>query len=91
MANVAGVCCYSSHEQLMYLLAFMNTKIVGLLTKALNPTLNLNAGDVEKIPIIFREQDKPYILHISSECVELSKADWDSFETSWEFKKHPLI
>lgn len=91
MANVAGVSCYTDHDTILYLLAFMNTKLVGLLTKALNPTLNLNAGDVEKIPVIIQKEMKHQVISISSDCIDLSRQDWNDFETSWDFMRHPLV
>ena len=87
-ANVAGICCYPRDDQRMYLLALLNTILVAALTKALNPTLNLNAGDVEKIPVVFNKEDM--ISSLAIECVSISKDDWDSFETSWDFQIHPL-
>lgn len=88
-ANVAGISCYPDTKQTYYLLALLNTKLLGILTKSLNPTLNLNAGDVEKIPVIFR--DKEIVASYAERSVELSRQDWDSFETSWDFKTHPIV
>jgi len=88
-SNVAGISCYPNDKQIMYLLALLNTKLVSALTKALNPTLNLNAGDVEKIPVIFESEEM--VSSKTEKCVEISRQDWDSFETSWDFKKHPLV
>lgn len=88
-ANVAGISCYPSKEHINYLLAFLNTKIVSKLTKALNPTLNMNAGDVEKVPVIFDNTES--VNNLAKANVELSRFDWDSFETSWDFKEHPLV
>lgn len=88
-ANVAGISCYPQKRDIWYLLALLNTKLVGLLTKSLNPTLNLNAGDVEKIPVIFSDEEK--VSKLAMQNVDLSKQDWDSFETSWDFQSHPLV
>ena len=90
-ANVAGISCYGTSKDLLYLAAFLNTKLVSKLTKALNPTLNLNAGDVEKVPVIIDDAERPAIEKISWENIDLSKSEWDSFEVSWNFITHPLV
>ena len=55
------------------------------------PTINIQAGDIARLPIIVNENYKYEIEKCVEECIELSKADWDSFETSWDFKEHPLV
>ena len=55
-----------------------------------NEGLNYNQGDIAKLPIVKSEiEDK--VCKKVMETVEISKAEWDSFETSWDFQKHPLI
>lgn len=87
----AGMAIYS-REYLKYIIAFINSKCVSeKLIRVINQTINFNAGDIEKLPfqIVFNRQQN--INNICSECINISKKDWDSFETSWDFKKHPLI
>lgn len=90
-ANVAGVSCYPKAEYMLYILALMNTGLVTILTKTLNPTLNSNAGDIEKIPIIINPQKIPVVNELTRLNIAFSKKDWDSYETSWDFKRHPLV
>src|SRR5699024_6108445 len=52
----------------------------------INPTLNYSSGVIQKSPV-----PPPIENDIGRKCVELSKTDWDSFETSWDFKQHPLV
>ena len=73
----------------MYFLALLNTKVTTAVMDILNPTMNHTLEDMKKIPIVFFDEEK--ISEISKECISLSKSDWDSFETSWNFKRHPLI
>ena len=87
--NVAGLSCFPTEEERLYILGLFNTKIVNIITKMLNPTINLNIGDIAKIPVIFSNIDT--IKKIVEENIKISKEDWDSFETSWDFFKHPLI
>lgn len=52
--------------------------------------MNYELDHLKKIPIIITDK-KEYIDNIVKECIDLSKADWDSFETSWDFEEHPLV
>ncbi len=71
------------------LIAFMNTKVMQKYLEIYCVGLHYSTGAVASIPVLF--EPSPKIDAIASESIELSKADYDSFETSWDFKKHPLI
>lgn len=77
-------------DDLFYVLAFVNT-IGNILLSAINPTLNCQVGDIKGLPLIVDEKQKPKVDKIVKENIALSKADWDSFETSWDFEGHPLV
>ena len=85
----AGMAIFSQETKLLYILAFINSLVAKSILSTTSPTLNYNAGDIANLPLIFDKEDT--VQSVSKMCVELSKADWDSFETSWDFKKHPLI
>lgn len=90
--DVAGSpCVFSKDDDLFYVLAFLSTKIAANVLKLINPTLNCQVVDIQRVPIIMDESNKTDIVAASKNSIELSKSDWDSFETSWDFKKHPLI
>lgn len=72
-----------------YILAFLNSNVSVYLKKIKNPTLNANPGDISSLPLIV--VDRKSIERLEEETIALSKIDWDSFETSWDFQKHPLI
>lgn len=74
-----------------YLLGFLNTKFVNRYLSIINPTLNFQIEDMKNVPIIFSETHKPEIDSLVQENIEISKIDWDSFETSWDFEVHPLL
>ena len=76
---------------MFYLLGFLASKVSFAFLSAIAPTVNFQAGDISSIPYIYNEKYKQEIDEIVQENFELSKKDWDSFETSWDFKKHPLI
>ena len=88
--DVAGMSCFSDTD-LKYLLALCNTKLVTQILRILAPTINYQVGDIANIPVIDDEEKREEIEAIANQCIDLSKKDWDSFETSWDFKKHPLI
>ena len=73
------------------LLGFLNSIVAHFYLKVINPTLSLQNGDLENIPIIQSDGDNAVIQDLVDKNVLLSRRDWDSFETSWDFKKHPLI
>lgn len=91
MFNVAGICAFPQLNIINYLLGLLNTKVVSCITVTINPTINMNAGDIAKVPVIIDEQQKSIIDNFVQENIDLSKKDWDSFETSWDFERHPLI
>ena len=59
--------------------------------RVLNPTLNTNIKDVLALPFIVKKERKCEVEQLTKEAIDISKSDWDSYETSWDFKKHPLI
>ena len=70
-------------------LALLNTTITLYLTKVLNPTMVTQVGDLSRIP--YCNKNDFIDIKIPMECVELSKNDWDSHETSFEYKESPLL
>jgi hypothetical protein len=73
-----------------YLCAFMNSKLVNEILKATNPTISYQVMNILALPHIENEYESK-ISSISEKCIELSRTDWDSFETSWDFRRHPLV
>ena len=72
----------------MSVLAFLNTKVAKYISKIINPTLNQNVNDTLRIPYYgFSEKAS----NCAPKCIEISKIDWDAFETSWDFQHHPLL
>ena len=90
--DVAGTSIFANrHELLMYVLAFCNTKVSMSILQAISPTINYEVGHIASLPIIEALDKENDISNLVDETISLSKADWDSFETSWDFKKHPLV
>lgn len=59
--------------------------------QALDPTMSFTNGDLVRIPMVVDESKKDTVTKLVKECIEHSKADWDSFEISWDFQRHPLL
>ena len=88
--DVAGCCIYSEKIDLLSLLSLVNSKVAKYYLQVLSPTINYEAGHVNCIPIR-KEYLDDQIAKIGRNNVDYSKQDWDSYETSWDFKCHPLI
>lgn len=72
-----------------YALGLLNSKVFLVVAKALNPTLNFQVKDICSLPLVISCLD--VINSTVDKCIDISQVDWDSFETSWDFKTHPLI
>jgi len=92
--DVAGMSCFCSDKRRgYYLLALCNSCCVREILKVIAPTINYQCGDIANIPVISPSDTSVLnrINDIVNENIQLCKTDWDSFETSWDFEKHPLI
>lgn len=74
-----------------YLLGLLNSVYVSYIAPTLNPTLHFKLNDYAKIPLIICEEKIEKVTNLVNNCIEESKKDWDSFETSWDFTRHPFI
>ena len=87
--DTASNCIYSNGDAFDYILALLNSCVADEYLAVLNPTMNFSCGVISLIPYI--EGNKAEIKKIASENIIISKHDWDSFETSWDFEVHPLV
>ena len=84
-----GLFC-NNEKTKYYLLGFMNSKIAASLLKILSPSMGFESGYLRKLPLI--ESDSlDSIVERVKHCIDGSNTEWDSFEVSWDFKKHPLL
>ncbi len=74
-----------------YTLSLLNTCVVKYYLDLLSPTINFQAGDVGKVPYIYRQDLLEKIDELTNKIIGISKKDWDAFETSWNFQHHPLL
>ncbi len=78
-------------EDRYYLAAFLNTNLSNIILNVMNPTINTGSGTVGKLPLVYSLDYKSVVINIAKKNVIISRSDWDSFETSWDFQKHPMI
>lgn len=76
-------------EDPIYFIGLLNSVIATTFIKITNQTLHFQSGDVERIPVVYRPTSQ--ISDLVTTNIALSEADWDSFETSWDFQEHPLV
>ena len=88
--DITGMSFFSK-DKLFYLIGLCNTPIGTETLKIVAPTIHCQCGDVANIPVIFNESKFEIINGLVSQNISISKSDWDAFETSWDFTKHPLV
>ena len=88
-----GCCIFSKKIVKSELLGLLNTKVFGKLFSEINPTINFQSGEISKMPIIFSKNKiiKNTIDNIVQQNISISKEEWDSRETSWDFERLSLI
>lgn len=88
--DITGMSFFSEKDKL-YLLALCNTKVVAKILEIIAPTMHCQCGDVANIPVIKGNMHRNHIDEIAQKNIEISCKDWDSFEVSWDFQRHPLL
>lgn len=78
-------------EKKDYLLGFLNSCVSFSFLELLSPTINLQIGDIKKLPILVSMAKVSKVKELVNESILKSVHDWDSYETSWDFKKHPMV
>ena len=74
-----------------YLLGFVNSSVFNFLISSMKSTVNFEVGQIGSIPLIIEDNCSEEVVSRVKQCVTLSKDEWDSYETSWDFKYHPLV
>lgn len=88
ISDIAGMSVYSDEPNVIKLMGLLNTKVAQKILRFIAPTINFQAGDIARVPITNIPEAEMDIVRNS---IKTSKSDWDSFETSWDFQRHPLI
>lgn len=86
----AGPACYPKYDEMPFLLGLLNSSSIRLLSKMINPTLNWSCGVVGSFPT-------PSLIHSDritepvAQCIHIAQSDWNCRETSWNFKRNPMV
>lgn len=88
--DAAGPLCEVTKDGYLWtVLGFLTTKVAEYIFSLINPTINFPSGYLESLP--FKVSHKDRVDELVKICVDISKSEWDSFENSWDFKRHPLL
>ncbi|NLL65289.1 MAG: BREX-1 system adenine-specific DNA-methyltransferase PglX, partial [Clostridiaceae bacterium] len=89
--DVAGMSAFSeNHEELLYVLGLMGSKVSNYILQMLNPTINMQVGNFNNFPVL-RCAANVEVTNLVRNNVKIAKFDWDTFETSWDFEINPLV
>lgn len=78
-----------TEDNILYYIALLNSCVSSIYLNILSPTLDFNIVGLKAIPCIIKKYED--IISLTDKCIKITKSDWDAFETSWDFTKHPLI
>lgn len=87
--NVGKRAYFDNDDELLYNLGYLNTNLCQFLLNLIIPTIHFDIGYVGKIPVVF--QDVENVVNLVKSNIEISKYDWDDYELSWDFIKHPFL
>ena len=85
-----GYCAFVEDNLKFFVLALLNSKVTDAFIQFVSPTLNYEVGHIKTIPVVLTEKNAA-ITELSLSSILCSRNDWDSYETSWDFKYHPLV
>lgn len=91
ICDVAGSAIFPVEDINYNLQAFLNSKLTYEILTFTNPTLNFQAGNIASLPVNEKIFENKLIPKFVEENIMISKEDWNSFETSWDFTRHPLL
>ena len=91
MFDMTGPAGFGSNEDLSYNCAFLNSAPGLQIARFLSASLDFQPGQIAKYPVIQDAKQKPQVNELTRALCSISKLDWDSLETSWDFKRNPLL
>lgn len=89
--DVSGSGIFDKSDMLFNLQALIGSKVGSLLLNIINPTLNYQVENIAQLPVIIKREYKIQIDELVKNNISIAKRDWDRFEISWNFAKHPFI
>ncbi|MDP2578414.1 BREX-1 system adenine-specific DNA-methyltransferase PglX [Shimia thalassica] len=89
--DVGGPSAFPKEELILPIAAFLNSSVFQKIITTINPTMNFNSGDLAKAPFKAGLADDTHAIDCINTVVETHRADWDAYETSWDFTTLPLL
>lgn len=89
--DIAGSPCFFKKELVNYVLGFLLTNFSQNILNIMNPTINYQAVDIQNMPFLYAENKANEINNLVQQNIDISKEEWDSRETSWDFEKLSLV
>lgn len=87
--DVNGSSLFLNEENYNYVLCFLQSCVGRFVIDSTKSAFSVQAGTIRNLPILGKSTLE--IESLADECISLTKDDWDVFETSWDFKRHPLL
>lgn len=84
-------CHFENRKYILPILALMNSCVTNNFLKFISPTLDFHEGPMGRVPLKISEKSKDLVDMLCTSNIKISKNDWDSFETSWDFERHPML
>lgn len=92
ISNMGGLCLYPTNDKhFLYLLGFLNSMVAEMQLNVMNPTMSFPPGTINSLSCRYDSCIEQRTSDYVSDCVSIAQHNWDSFETSWDFKRHPLL
>ncbi|MFA5637265.1 MAG: BREX-1 system adenine-specific DNA-methyltransferase PglX, partial [Anaerovoracaceae bacterium] len=89
--TISGKSIIGKTEILIYLLGLLCSVVTNYFLNITSPTMSFEVGYICGVPIIWDDEKKQIVIALVNKNIALSRADWDAFETSWDFQTHPLV
>lgn len=89
--DVNGMSMFPPHGEMEIFLGLLNSKLSTAFLSVINPTIAFQSGDIARIPVFSSDDYSLNISNVVGKAVEMARADWDSFETSWDFKQLQIV
>lgn len=88
ISDIAGMSLYTDKDTVIRAMGLLNSKVAREILQFMAPTINFQAGDIARVPITKIPESESRLVESS---ITVSRDDWDSFETSWDFQYHPML
>ena len=89
--DIGGTSTFPPRELMLYILGYLNSRVASDFITLINPTVNIQNGDIKRLPIIVNSEAVDEVTSLVEQCVALTRSNYDSNEVSWDFERNPLL